>query len=442
MKPPLGIASRGSIIVENPTDAIKKDLRFFNGNTGTYEPLYTLSNDGSVLATMPGFFGRVSKLCKVEDRRVPMPDPDMESALSDIPEVWRPVARRAIENGGGIVGIPRAIGADVVSAIMKAFPYDALLDRGTPMTVIATSDRERVRRLCYALRRRMPERDIGMYPSLSDDTVICTYTQIDESPLHFAGMFIFMDIDVALDNVEYISEAKNAARWAFRMTDYGDCPDTDIRLEGLFGPCVAKASYADAVSAGAVAPVTVCWLPAPQGNPLGSAPFGVIEAMSMQKNNPFCSMVAQIMRDTPADTGVIMFAEPEAMLERIAALVPDATMLSAKAKVAEKHVIYDNMESGAVRRALVSYHEYIPVCEHVVIAATCKGSCMAAARIPWKRPAGPEDRAYIVEFTHKWDLHNGRPGSLARNDEARMRRYRELGFRQMFVNCVEQLPFM
>ena len=69
--------------------------------------------------------------------------------------------------------------------------------------------------------------------------------------------------------------------------------------------------------------------------------------------------------------------------------------------------------------------------------ATCGGKDAASRRIP----RGGK-RAYIVDFTHDWDVHNGRSGRLRLNDEARTVRYKEMGFSQIRLEDPSQLPFL
>ena len=97
---------------------------------------------------------------------------------------------------------------------------------------------------------------------------------------------------------------------------------------------------------------------------------------------------------------------------------------------------------GMIRRAVVTYDVPLASSLGVMILASCQGRSIAAKRIPWRKKTSERDRAFIIDFDHSWDMHNGRPGHLARNDNARVARYQELGFRQISLDSVNQLPFI
>ena len=76
-----------------------------------------------------------------------------------------------------------------------------------------------------------------------------------------------------------------------------------------------------------------------------------------------------------------------------------------------------------------------------MVVANCTGRDMTGWSIPWRHLTKPGEKTYLVDFRHDWDRHNGRPGRLALNDAARMRRYMDMGFTQMSVSNAAQLPF-
>ena len=77
------------------------------------------------------------------------------------------------------------------------------------------------------------------------------------------------------------------------------------------------------------------------------------------------------------------------------------------------------------------------------LRAAIQGGADSVYNIPWgaKTKEAPDRKLYMVDFRHDWDVHNGRPGRLARNDDARKLRYRELGFSQILCD-IEELPFL
>jgi len=447
--------SRGSIVVEDPTRALMESLRRFRRNDngeGEYENLFTMSEDGRRLVTMPGFAGRIVRTVDrdwtpIYDRRVPMPKADYKSAMKGLHNCWSGVVCSAVKAEGGIVSIPDVLGdANMCAAILRAYPRDALLDRGTPLSIIAVRDRDYAKRTVRTLREMLPERDIGIFISGtytdSDDVIVTTYASLKDVPCWPAGVFIACDLSSGglQERAEAVSSLRNAARWGVYRTSLGGAVDVDIASEGLFGPLCASASFADAVDGGFAAPVSVCWLRAPKIE-VGSCPREVLEATAVQDDG-FCRMVSEIIRRTPGELGCLCYADNRALGERLSGMSGDGVVfVHRRIPAKEREAVVTDIESGTIRRAVYSGVD-IPNSDHgVEVLATCRGDA-AVLRIPARPSRGPNDRSYVVAFCHDWDMHNGRPGYLARNDKARQMRFQELGFRQMFFESVDQLPFL
>lgn len=447
---------RGSIVVERPPKELLVELRRFHrmeDGSGLYEELYSLSMSGDTLVTMPGFADRVKRICgrmKVLDERVPMPDPDIDAALNGIDTAWHEVVRKAIASEGGVVAVPEILGFEqIAAAILRAYKRDELVERGTPLSMIAARDREAARRITLALRALLPERDIGMASSGSytdsDDVIVVPYGVMDDVPCHLAGVFIGDDIP-GMDFVgraEAISSIRNAGRWGVYVTSAGGCPGIDMAVEGLFGPVSVQATYADAVNAGIGVPITVCWLECPRPKcSLGSAPFNVLEATAMQRNAAFVETVSRIVEGVSPDVGCLVCTDPPAMM-RLVSKIPGVVEVSRNITAKERRLRLDEIASGTIRKAVVSYGAFPLETDHgVMVVATCGGGDVAGWRIPWRRLSRQGERTYLVDFSHPWDYHNGRPGRLARNDDARVRRYREMGFSQIVVEDAGHLPFL
>lgn len=447
--------SRGSVVVENPTQALMESLRRFRRNDngeGEYENLFTMSEDGRNLATMPGFANRAIRLsegsrARICDERVPMPEADGRAAMEGLHGCWSNVVYWALKAGGGIVSIPDILGdANMVGAILRAHHREALMDRGTPLSVVAFRDRGSARRAMRTLTEMLPGRDVGLFVSGeyvdTDDVVVTTYAMLKDVPYCYVGVFIACDIASCelQEGVEGISALRNAARWGIYRTPLGGAVDVDIVAEGLLGPACASASYADAVASGFAAPVVVCWVRAPKIE-LGSLPRDVLLAAAVQDEG-FCRMASDIIRRTPGELGCICCADSRALGERLAGMSGDDVVFVHRRTPAKvREAVVRDVASGTIRRAVCSELD-MPQSNHgVEVLATCRGD-VARLRVPGRPSRGPNDRSYIVAFCHDWDMHNGRPGYLARNDEARQRRFQELGFRQMFFESVDQLPFL
>lgn len=85
----------------------------------------------------------------------------------------------------------------------------------------------------------------------------------------------------------------------------------------------------------------------------------------------------------------------------------------------------------------------------VVVNASGGGSDIVAKQIPGRasRMSDGKDKAYVVDFIHEWDWHDDgrgkkKPGPMMASDLSRKRSYNELGFRQITVDRIEDLPFI
>lgn len=447
--------SRGSIVVTDPPRDLMESLRRFrrdDSGEGEYENLFTMSEDGKRLVTMPGFASRVIRIAgkgytRIYDGRLPMPPANCEAAMEGLHECWSNVVHSALKAEGGVISIPDVFGnVNMVAAILRAYPRDALIDRGTPFSIIAFRDRDYAKQAMRTLRKMLPGRDIGLFVSGtytdSDDIIVTTYASLKDAPCWQAGVFVACDLSSGYfqEHAEGVSAFRNAARWGVYTTPLGGAMESDIVIEGLFGPACASATYADAVSGGFAAPIVVCWLMAPKIE-LGSCPPIMLEAMAMQENEGFCKMVSDIIRRTPPELGCLCCCDSRALNERIAGKTEGVASVHRRTPAKARELIVRGIESGTVRKAVYSEMD-MPQSDHgVEVIATCRGDA-ARLRMPGRPSKGPNDRSYVVTFCHDWDMHNGRPGYLARNDEVRKRRFQELGIRQMFFESVEQLPFI
>ena len=440
--------SRGSVAVEWPDEPLRTKLCYWRGNR--YEQLYVDNARRHTLVTLPGFAERVESLCDdpvVVDERVPMPEPDLGAASEGLEGPLAGPVAEAIRNGGGRISFPSVLGsAQVVAAILRAYPRDRLAERGTPLSIVAAQNTREAWRLGKRIRRLLPGRELSTMKGDSDDIIVTTYAMLPEMPRHLAGVFIGEDVSSQdlLQRIEAVSGIRNAARWGICPTPPGGEPEPDLAAEGLFGPKSASCTYAEAVAAGIAVPVRVCWVPSPRPNaPLGSAGFRLLEAIATQENAAFVETVADIAARVPDRLGCLVHAGTPAMATRVARLAPDIGTVCKRAGKAKRNELLDGIADGSVRRAIVT-GDYIPreLCQDVVVAATCLGREFPGRLFPWRRRRRDGDMAYVVDFTHAWDVHNGRPGVLALNDEARRRRYREMGFGQIEVDGVDGLPFL
>ena len=451
MRPTIHIG-RGSVAVENPPQALLENLRRFRrGNDGgSYEPLYIKAEEGNMIVTAPGFARRIIDMSRdslIKDERIPMPDPIGSRDYG----FWDSVISDAVMGGGGVVAIPEILGAEEVCAsIIRAFPHEALVDRGTPLCVIAEKDLESARRTVKLLRAMLPDRDVCC-PSLGglgndgDDVIITIYNSLDDIPLRMAGIFIGLDLHGSdfIKRAEKISMLRNAARWGIYETSFGGRPDElDMDVEAMFGPVISSVTYDDAVKAGIAAPITVCWLPCPRPKAYIGGNPKVLAAFAMQENEKFVEMVSNIILNTSGELGCICRVETLAAAGRIG-FRTQVTQITRKVPIKNRQRDIGAIETGVLRKAIIAEDVFPKKTSHAVMAVvTCGGAEAARSHIPWIQLKNKRDRAYIIDFTHDWDLHNGRKGHLALNDEARKKCYKDMGFNQISLEHFSQLPFL
>ena len=433
--------NNGSLLVEFPEAELERELSVFNHETREYEYLFTRSPGRDALVTMPGFAERAKSCCensRILDERRPLPDP--EEMSEDVLEVWRKPIGAAIKSGGGIVQIPSVLGmARLVAEILRAYPKQNLVDRGTPISIIAVRDNESAKVLKEELSNLLPGREIGRADS--DDIIVTPYSSLDDVPRHLTGIFIG-DLSGDVDPrkiVEGVSGFRSAARWGVYETDTGGKPEVDLVTEGLFGQVVASASYADAVKAGLTIPITVCWLEVPQPPRQVLNEFKFQEANATAENPGFIRMVSDIVRKVPGDVGCCVVADTVAAVKRLQDANPALVTLETSMTKKERLRRTEDIESGVVRK-FATTSDVCPSIKGVgvVISASCRKT---GQKLPWREKKRDGERAYVVDFLHKWDLHNGRPGHLGLGDKARERSYSEAGFSQLRVANVQKLPF-
>ena len=431
----------GSLLVEFPDPELERALSIFDHDTGEYEQLFTRAPGRDVIVTMPGFAELAKSVCqspRVINERRPLPGP--KALPSGLVGPWGKHIE-AIVKSGGIVQLTEVLGVvKTIAAILASYPKDALVDRGTPISVVASRDPERASVISEGLKALLRDREIGCVDS--DDVIVTTLAKLGDVPRHLTGILIcdIPESNGSREFVEDVSSFRSAVRWLLQESGVGGRHDVDIVTEGLFGQVVASPSYDDAVKAGIACPVTVCWLDAPPPKMIGMAEFRLLEANAMQESPAFVRMVSDIVRRVPGDVGCSVVTEPVAMVKRLKKSVASIEALDGDMPKRRRASLTSDIESGNVRK-FVSTIDVCPSLKGigVMVMASCKGADVTGVRIPWLERSG--DRAYVVDFLHKWDVHNGRPGRLGLNDEARRKCYEAAGFNQLRVANVQQLPF-
>ena len=434
----------GAIIVERPEQRMLDELRRFRRDkdgTGEYEDLFMRGHDGAIV-TPPGFLRRIRSLCSVahiRDGRVPVPDPDM-SGLDRFDAVTSFAVRHALETkDGGIISVPACASDRIVGGIVSAFPQGPLCDRGTPLTVVVTKDRESARALLPTLQTLLPGRIVSK--GYGDDVAVVSYQDLGNIQLPYVGLLVCILDGTMINNVaESVSPVRNALRFGIHETPDGGEIDVDLREEGLFGPLVAHVKYDDYVSIGKAAQITVCWIDAPTPGYLGDTNPESFEAKALQ-NDRFIDLVAGIARKTRNDVGCICKAGSPAIAKRLSERLPDVVNAMAKIPAKERRPILEDIASGEIRKAIVPYGSAAKTRHGVFVMAACGDAAAGKCSLPLGRPQRPGERIYVVDFRHSWDYHNGRPGYLALKDMARMRAYKEMRLGQIMADA-DHLPFI
>ncbi len=433
--------NNGSLLVEFPEAELERELSVFNHEEGEYEYLFTRSPGRDALVTMPGFVERAKLACdnsRIMDERRPLPDPEKMS--EDVPEVWRKPIEAAVKSGGGIVQIPSVLGkARLMAEILRAYPKQSLVDRGTPISIVAVRDHESEKNLQEELSKLLPGREVGRADS--DDIIVVKYDSLDDVPRHLTGIFLG-DLSGDVDPrkiVEGVSGFRSAARWGVVESDAGGKSDVDIVTEGLFGQVVASASYDDAVRAGISIPITVCWMEAPQPPRQVLNEFKFQESNATAENPGFIRMASDILRKVPGDVGCCVVADTAAAIKRLQDANPGLVTISTSTTKRERLAKTADVESGVIRK-FASTSDVCPSLGNVgvVISMSCRN---AGQKLPWREKKRDGERTYVVDFLHKWDVHNGRPGHLGLRDKARMKCYEAASFNQLRVANLAQLPF-
>lgn len=452
--------------------------------TKKFEDLYTES-DG-VLATMPGFAHRVLEFLRsagtpfqLVDARTPMPKPDYAKAFRGLRPYQVDLVGRMLASGGGILSGATGLGKTrCAAAIIKAFPRAELFSRGTPTCVFACPDRDINRKNWEELQDALPDREIGLIMSgtshkPSNDVVCCTIDSLENIDPASVGVLIVDEMHTGSSETRAakISAFTRAAKWGVSATPTGRFDGADLVSEGLYGPIVAKFSYQDGVKAGALVPITVLWLDAPEPA-IGLQRYSALQKRDAKirhgalANEDFAQMVADILNCTPDERQTLCMMQFIEQMSRIhrhcrksafvhaetnpAKLAAYPTLRAIKPK--ERKEIYDAFRRCEIHSALATHVWSTGVNFEqlsVVINAGGGGSDIVAKQVPGRasRKADGKEHAYIVDFSHPWDradpyTRTGRPGPLLSNDNARRKAYKELGFEQVKCTSIQEIPFI
>lgn len=479
----------GFITIDGSCPGLTKKLRYFKRELSLvgyqrkvvsgYEDLY--ETVGGKIVTMPGF----AHLCldhmrkngipfTVEDHRTPMPSPNPSRAFESLRPYQVQLVARMLKSGGGILQAATGAGKTAISAaIIRAYDRNELISRGTPTCVFACPDRDINRKNFEEFQRWLPDREIGMIMSgaknvLSDDVVCCTLDSLEHIDPETVGILIVdeMHSSASVARSDRITAFRKAAKWGVSATPTGRFDGGDKVMEGLYGPIVAKFTYQDGVAAGALVPVTVVWLEAPE--PIcGMKVYNdyVKRETKVKKgstsNDDFCKLAAEVIRSVPGDMqvlGMMQYVDQMQLVHRYCPEVGCVHAITSKSKIAqypgmtevspkERKRLYDEFRDGNIH-AMLATHVWSTGVDFknlsVVVNIGGGASDILVKQVVGRasRKTDGKDHAYLVDFRHTWDVDSeGKPGPLLSMDNSRRKSYKTLGFEQ--VSCrPEEMPFL
>lgn len=461
---------------------------------GRYEELYTAKTwiDTQTntlqqqLVTMPGFMHRVKSALReagwtftIMDERTPMPAPDLLKACSKLYDYQVECAWTAIMSGGGIIACPTGWGkTHQIAAIVKAFNPDDLKMRGTPLVVVTTPDKDITFKDWEDLKAMLPDRDVGLVMSgknkFSDDVQVITLDSLHRLNPDDVGVVIVDEVHASAsdERARSITKFKKAAKWGVSATPDGRFDGRDLVTEGLFGPVVYKRTYQQGVKDGALVPITVCWVQCPEPT-VGMEKYEKYSTrdgryrQGVWRNEGRNAMIGEIIRQLPPNMQCLCIMQYLDQMNRIIPYCPPGTEY-VHAQTDEKELaqcpnlravtpqerkaIYARVKDAEIKRVLSTYvykqGVNFPHLE-VVINAGGGGSDIVAKQVPGResRKTQTKQRSYLIDFWHSWDKikdKKGRvvPGFVHADDQSREEAYTELGFDQIWLTDVSQLPML
>ncbi len=373
----------------------------------------------------------------------------------------------------------------IMKALCNAYPHEALMARGTPTVVVAVPDKDITRKNFNDLTELLPDRKVGLVMSgsrnFSDDVQVITLDSLHLLNADDVGVLIVDEMHTASSDTRAseLLRFTKARTWGVSATPDGRFDGKDVVAEGIFGPVVARFSYADGVRAGCLVPITVYWLDCPEPN-IGLDCYLRYKTRDQRyrwgvyDNRLRNQLVGRVFAGIPRDMQALGMLQFTKHMEKVlrgcasagcnpmptqvhagtdAAAFPPSSFWHVKAVTAkERKAIYADMRSGAIRQA-VATHVWKQGVDFpglsVVVNVGGGGSEIVSQQVPGRasRKVDGKDRAYIVEFRHGWDVTRGKsgretPGPVLRDDESRRKIYEELGFEQISLENERGLPWM
>lgn len=448
-----------------------------------------------VYTTMPGFAHRVIDGLRsagfsfeVKDLRTPFPEPDYNKAIEGARDYQIEIIYNMLASKGGVLESATGSGKTfMTSAIIKAFDPEQWKLRGTPLSVFACPSKDINRKNAEELARFIPGRDVGCVMSgsskWSDDIICITLDSLQLLDPNEVGLLIVdeMHTTAADTRAEAVSKFMKAMRYGVSATPEGRSDGRDLVSEGLLGPVVIRRTYADMVKAGALVPIEVIWLPLPEPT-IGMKRYCAYKLRekkveyAIEENGNLSQMISDIYRSLKPGVQTLGIAQHIEQISNIHQLCdPDVRYMHADTSFkrtdkytkeqytveyptikpisnADRKKLYDEFRAGNIMKMLASgawsTGVDFPLLD-VVINTYGASSDILTKQISGRasRRSEGKDCAYIVEFWPEWDVvdinnPHSRPGPNLRAAQARKRSYKELGFKQTWVQRLTEVPFL
>lgn len=495
-----------SVQMETIPLPLRNKLQYWKREIGPYMPgkgrritgrtvdLYTIEktvlDDGkcvSRLVTMPGLANRVIRWFSEDgwrpdyrDLRTKTPEIQWKTAMEGLRPYQIEIVYKALVSGGGILACATGAGKTrMAAAIIKAFDHNDMCNRGTPISVMTCTDKDIALKNYEDLKELFPGREVGLVMSgtsrFSQDIQVITTDSLHRiDPLQVGVMIVDEVHTVATENrAAKILAAKKALRWGLSATPDGRFDGGDVLTEGLVGPVVSRFSYKDGVEAGALVPITVYWVDMPEPDCGMDVFTGLQTRAACYRHAVIRSRVqngatVEILRHIPPEMQTLCIMQTTEQMNELVKLYPGIRYVHAKTSdielvkarqnnllgvsTSERRQIYDDFASGKIRQILSTmvYKQGVNFVDlQVIVCPSGGGSDIAAGQIPGRgsRKIDGKDRAYLIDFWHPWDLRldpkgRAKSGFILHDDEKRQAKYHELGFEQIRVRSLDEIPFL
>lgn len=441
----------------------------------------------SKLDALPGFAHRILQFfsdegwqIRTRDLRTRMPAIRWDDAMFGLRPYQMELVYKALYSGGGILACATGAGKTrMAAAIIKAFSHDDMCNRQTPLAVMTCTDKDIAKKNWQDLKDVFPDREIGLIMSgvnqPSMDIQVITTDSLHRIEADQIGIMIVDEVHTVATEARAakILAARKALRWGLSATPTGRFDGGDLLTEGLVGPVVCEFSYKDGVAAGALVPITVYWVDVPEPD-VGLRWFTALKSRDacyrhgVDKSRVQNALTVEILKRIPTEMQSLCIMQRTEQMNELVGMYPGIRYIHAKTSDSElaehrqnnllgispkeRSRIYDEFASGKIRQILSTmvYKQGVNFVDlQVIVCPSGGGSDIAAGQIPGRgsRRTDGKDHAYLIDFWHPWDLRldkEGRTksGFLLHDDEKRRAKYHELGFEQIRVGSIGEIPFL